>query len=168
MQIVIRRANRNDAALLANLAVKTFYETYAAFNTEEDMKQHTSRQFNESELLKDITSSSKDYFLAIYLQTAVGYAALKKPGNAITNETAEIARIYVSAAFKKMGIGKQLIEHCMALAKQEGYKNIRLGVWKENKAAIIFYEKMGFRIIGEETFLLGGDLQFDWAMGREL
>ena len=43
-----------------------------------------------------------------------------------------------------------------------------LGVWKQNKKAIDFYTKWGFRIFGECDFVLGNDLQKDWLMRKKI
>jgi len=41
-------------------------------------------------------------------------------------------------------------------------------VWQKNLQAIAWYERQGFRRIGEKTFHMGSDVQLDWVMGMEI
>jgi hypothetical protein len=56
----------------------------------------------------------------------------------------------------------------MLEAMKEGRTNhcstVWLGVWKENKKALTFYQSFGFDIFGTTDFLLGMDMQQDWLM----
>ena len=45
-----------------------------------------------------------------------------------------------------------------------GYRKAWLGVWENNFRAIKFYEKYGFKKIGQHNFLLGNDLQTDYLL----
>ena len=47
------------------------------------------------------------------------------------------------------GIGKEMVEYCIAYAKKNGYKAIRLDVVPENSPARKLYEKCGFQYIGD-------------------
>jgi phosphoserine aminotransferase len=48
--IVIRRANSNDADLLAELGARTFEDTFGADNTREDMAAYLATAFNPTQL----------------------------------------------------------------------------------------------------------------------
>lgn len=56
----------------------------------------------------------------------------------------------------------------IAFASEHQHDYIWLGVWQQNEDAIAFYKKMGFAIVGTDTFLLGKDLQLDWVMGKPI
>ena len=43
-----------------------------------------------------------------------------------------------------------------------------LGVWQENPRAIAFYQRSGFNIVAEQTFMLGSDRQMDFVMARSI
>jgi ribosomal protein S18 acetylase RimI-like enzyme len=45
---------------------------------------------------------------------------------------------------------------------------IWLAVWENNPRAMRFYEKNGFRVAGKTLFRLGGDIQHDFVMARNL
>ena len=52
-------------------------------------------------------------------------------------------------------IGTKLYDFVLDFAKRQGYYNVTLNVWADNKAAVKFYEKIGLRIqkIGMEKIL---------------
>lgn len=77
----------------------------------------------------------------------------------------QISRIYVHPEAKGQGIGRILMAAAKAHAAEYGHDYLWLGVWQQNEAAIAFYKKMGFAIIGTDTFVLGKDPQLDWLMG---
>ena len=52
-------------------------------------------------------------------------------------------------------IGKTLYDFVVSYAKENGYYNVTLNVWADNKKAVGFYEKIGLRVqkIGMEKIL---------------
>jgi ribosomal protein S18 acetylase RimI-like enzyme len=61
-----------------------------------------------------------------------------------------------------------LLEQCLAQARDWGCDVIWLAVWENNPRAMRFYEKNGFRVVGKTLFRLGGDIQHDFVMARNL
>ena len=55
-----------------------------------------------------------------------------------------IGALFVEKNYQSQGIGKSLIDYAKNL-----YDNLSLAVYKENKKALEFYKKMGFKIISE-------------------
>lgn len=56
-----------------------------------------------------------------------------------------IGALFVDVKEQGQGIGKALIEEAM-----KNYKKLTLAVYKENKPAVEFYKKRGFKIIKEQ------------------
>ncbi len=77
------------------------------------------------------------------------------PGIMCGHEREDIGFIgaQVHSAFRRKGIGQQLLEIVISDSKRFGYKELRLEVYKSNVAAITLYEKLGFKHVGE-----GGDV----------
>lgn len=163
----IRRAIPDDAGMLAEISRQTFYETFAAQNTEEDMQQYLHDQLGEPKLLRELaTPGSSFYFLYKGQQTA-GYLKLNCQ-NAQTipgkGGSLEIERIYVLKQFQGMGLGKELLNHALEQAVEENCTSVWLGVWEHNTRAIAFYERNGFLRTGAHDFILGNDVQTDLIM----
>jgi len=168
---MIRKATRTDGKLIAEISRTTFYETFAEFNTKENMDLFMERQFGADKLASEPGEPGNIFFLAYYNDELAGYAKLRDPLPATEGHSVheiEIARIYSTKAMIGKGIGKALILQCMAEGRLLGKTHIWLGVWEKNQRAIDFYLKFGFIKTGEHAFVLGRDIQTDWIMKREL
>lgn len=64
------------------------------------------------------------------------------------NNTLFIRHLMVAKDFRLNGIGSKLIEECIQRAQMEGFRALTLEVTSKNGAAIDFYKKMHFNIVG--------------------
>ena len=69
-----------------------------------------------------------------------GCVAVRNKGENI----AELKRMYVKPAARKLGIAKQLLEQAIPFAKNAGYKKIRLDTLATMTPAINLYKQFGF------------------------
>lgn len=171
MQYTLRKAGLADAAGIAHLSRQTFYETFAADNTAEDMALFLDKQFTVPALIAEVGAAGNTFLLVEEAAESIGYARLREATHALLpkDKTAlEIARIYVAKSKIGAGIGKLLMQACIDEAVQANKKIVWLGVWEKNSRAIRFYEQWGFEKFSETTFQLGNDLQTDWLMKKEL
>ncbi len=167
----IRRATSADNALLAQIGAETFRDTFEADNTPEDMAAYLAGAFNPDRQAQELAEPDSMFLIAELGADVVGYTRLKTapPPAAIGAERAlEIARLYARKGWIGQGVGAALMRACLATAVRDGYPVVWLDVWEKNPRAIAFYEKWGFKIVGEQTFQLGADLQHDWLMSRSL
>jgi ribosomal protein S18 acetylase RimI-like enzyme len=167
----IRRATEGDADLLAELGATTFYESFAAQNTAENMKAYLAATFGPEQQRTELADSQSTFLIAENDGVAIGYAHLragKTPACVSDPETIELVRLYVSSTFQGSGVGARLMDACLAEARQAGYQTIWLGVWQQNTRAQAFYNRWNFSIVGEHVFQLGEDAQTDWLMQRSL
>ena len=168
-EIIVRAASLNDAELIAEMSRQTFYDSFAAQNTKDDMDKFMNEQFNKEKLIKEVEEPGSLFFLAWEGKQPVGYMRMRDGerypefGN---YSSIEIARIYAIQAAIGKGVGTALVKMCMEIAKERERKLIWLGVWEHNQRAINFYKKWGFEKFGEHEFLLGNDIQLDWLMKK--
>ena len=80
----------------------------------------------------------------------------------------EIERIYSVKEMLGKGVGKILMEKCLAIANEKNKKTVWLGVWESNKRAIEFYTRWGFEKFSDHIFPVGNDPQRDWLMKKLL
>ena len=165
MQII--KLNITDLENLQKISITTFKETFEEVNTEEDMQKYLDENLSEEKLKSELENPNSEFYFAENDNQILGYLRLNF-GNAQTenqgNETLEIERIYVLKEFFPLKIGQVLFEKSLEIAKEKKLKFIWLGVWEENKRAIRFYEKNGFKIFGKHDFVLGNDVQTDLMM----
>jgi putative acetyltransferase len=92
----------------------------------------------------DYTRPDGRLLLAIYNGKYAGCVALHK----INHEVCEMKRLYVRAEFRGKGLGRELAERIIAVARQIGYKKLRLDtVEPKMKIAVAMYRQLGFREI---------------------
>jgi ribosomal protein S18 acetylase RimI-like enzyme len=163
-----RLATTDDAETLAEIGLNTFHDTFAGYNTPENMKLYLEKTFTIDRIKQDLMDERCICILAYDGPRAVGYAKLRKPHNGANNSKLEIERIYAIKEYIGMKVGKTLMQTCISIAGNLGYKSVWLGVWEYNASAIAFYKKWGFETIGSHRFLLGEDLQTDLLMEKKL
>lgn len=170
MNLSIRTANYQDAALIADISRQTFYDTFAADNTAEDMEKFLSEQFTRDALMMEVGLKEHLFLLAVDGDTIAGYVKLKdgKRPAKIKVAAIEIARLYVVKEFIGKGVGKLLMQYCIDEAQRKGKNTIWLCVWERNQRAIDFYTAWGFEKFDECQFILGDDVQLDWMMKKDL
>lgn len=167
----IKQCTLADLEELAQISVSTYFDTFEAFNTEENMRVYLEEAYNKPKLTKELqTTESAFFFIQIEGETA-GYLKINW-GNAQTESIApkglEIERIYIKAAWKRRGYGKYLLKYAEEQALVMGKSSIWLGVWEHNSHALAFYQKMGFEKVGSHSFFMGDDEQTDFLMERQL
>lgn len=169
--LIIRRATAGDAAMLADLAARTFRDAFAADNKAEDMDAYMSVAFTPAQLASELSASGNTFFVAEVEGAPVGYAQLRA-GDAPTCVTGpdpvELSRLYVSQAWHGRGAAQALMRALVEEARAAGRRTLWLGVWELNPRAQAFYRKWGFRVVGSHVFVLGTDPQTDLLMERAL
>jgi len=171
MIVSIRPATAADILLLQELCITTFIDTYDTYNTPENMQQYIDRNYTTAQLLDELADINIQYCLAFTDNIPAGYIKLRttdNPPELAGKKHIEVERIYVLPAFKGGGIGRQMINHALVMAKQQGFDILWLGVWEHNTKAQAFYNKMGFTAFGEHKFMLGSDEQTDWLLMKEV
>lgn len=169
--IRIVEATKKDAALIADMSRKTFYDSFAADNTQEDMDKFLNEQFTREKLIEEVGAPGNIFLLAYDGDEAVGYARMRETPNPVLPDggpAIEIARIYAVQKSIGKGVGSALMQQCIEKAKELKVRLIWLGVWEKNYKAIAFYSKWGFEQFGEHLFMLGNDPQTDWLMKKTL
>ena len=89
-------------------------------------------------------NSRNPLITAVYSGKIAGWASLSPvSGRCAYSESAEIS-VYVSGAFRRKGIGKQLIAEILRLAKEEKLHTIIARISIENKISLNMFENLGF------------------------
>jgi ribosomal protein S18 acetylase RimI-like enzyme len=80
--------------------------------------------------------------LATYSDKAAGCAAFHR----MTPDICEMKRMYVRPEFRRLRIGRQLADVLIDVARQAGYRLMRLETTRFMDKAIALYSSLGFRI----------------------
>jgi ribosomal protein S18 acetylase RimI-like enzyme len=57
----------------------------------------------------------------------------------------QVETLAVREGYRRMGIGRALMERAHQWAQDSGVTEVQLGVWEFNQEAIAFYERLGYR-----------------------
>lgn len=72
-----------------------------------------------------------------------------------------IGALFINSNYQNLGIGGKLLEY----ATKE-YKNLSLAVYKDNKKAVVFYNKKGFNIVKEQINEDSGFKEYIMVYGK--
>lgn len=171
MTIIVRLAVDSEATALAELAARTFRETFAAENRSENMALHLERSYGPSQQQRELADPSIATLLVELDGQLAGYAQLRSgaaPECVTGDSPIELWRFYVDQPWHGRGIAQTLMTHVDAEAFRRGARTLWLGVWERNERAKAFYRKAGFEDVGSHVFMVGTDAQTDRIMVRAL
>jgi ribosomal protein S18 acetylase RimI-like enzyme len=170
-EIAIRPATVADAPALAELAARTFTDTFAADNRPEDLSAFLAQTYGVEQQTAELSDPETTTLLAEAGGAAIGFAQLR-PGRVPDcvggPAPLELQRFYVDRRWHGRGVAQQLMRAVLGVASDRGGRTLWLGVWERNVRAIAYYAKSGFVDVGSHPFQLGGDLQTDRIMVRPL
>ncbi len=164
---MIRKANRSDARILAQLAESTFRDTFGATNSAENMDQHCQSAYAEAIQADEIADPRMVTLLSEHDKALIGFAQLRwgpSPNCVAGRLPGEIHRLYVASDWHGKGVAHDLMHACISEIEQRGSDVIWLGVWEQNPKAISFYKKFGFAEVGDHVFPVGKEPQRDIIM----
>lgn len=168
----IRTASADDVSALTEFGARTFYESFGADNTPEDMDKHLASAWHPELQRREILDTSIDTLLARDAQGALaGFAQLRDkvaPEGVATTRPVELWRFYVDRPWQGRGLARTLMNAVFERARARGGRELWLGVWERNERARAFYGKCGFEKVGQKIFVVGTDPQTDHVMLRLL
>ena len=167
----VRSAAAADAVSLHEIAESTFRETFGPSNSAENMDLHCSRAFTREAQAQELDDPAMETLVIDHpgRDRFAAYAQIRSgtpPPSVRSGSPIELQRFYVRSEFHGAGLAKILMEAVLSRAREKRADTLWLGVWEKNPRAIRFYEKCGFRQVGDHTFLLGTDPQRDLVLVR--
>lgn len=170
-KISISRVTPHEINELQEISIQTFVDTFASYNTEEDMKQYLEKSFSLQQLSAELNTKGAEFYFARLAEQVIGYIKINT-GNAQTelqdDHALEIERIYVLQAYHGKQVGQLLYESAIRMAQERALEYVWLGVWEKNARALRFYEKNGFLPFDKHIFKLGNDVQTDIMVKKSL
>lgn len=156
-EINIRSAELRDIPALDRL----LYEVHKVHSdARPDLFRAGAKKYTDEQLKEILQSDKTPVFVAEQEGQVVGYAFCIPKQFVGDRSMTDVRTLYiddlcVDEAARGQHIGTKLYDFVLDFARRQGYYNVTLNVWADNRAAVKFYEKIGLRIqkIGMEKIL---------------
>lgn len=177
--VSIRHGEPSDAAQLSALAARTFPEACPPVLPRAAIDAFIAAELGTDMFEAMLADSTRhrilvaqiDAHLVGYTLTIVGQGAILPelvcPGR-VEADAAYLSKCYVDAPWRGSGIADVLVEAAASDAAHRGHAFLALGTNRANKKAQAFYKRHGFRRRSTRTFDVGGVLNHDVVMVRDL
>lgn len=156
-EINIRRAKDDDIPTLDKLLFQVHEVHHKA---RPDLFKADAKKYTDEQLKEILANDKTPVFVAESDGKILGYAfcihkQFINDNNMTYVKTLYIDDLCVDENERGKHIGKTLYDFVVSYAKENGYYNVTLSVWADNKKAVGFYEKIGLRVqkIGMEKIL---------------
>lgn len=170
-EVRIRAATLADATVLAELGERTFRDSFASYNSAENMEAFLASHYRPELQTAELRDPRNLYLLAEVSGVPAGFALLRdgtREQGVEGERPLNLARLYVDRPFLGAKVGAALMARCLEEGRARGHDVLWLGVWEHNARARAFYARWGFAEVGEMSFLLGSDLQHDFVLTLKL
>lgn len=140
MQITIREIESRDNAELANI-IRTSLAEFGANKAGTVYFDNTTDHLYE--LFREPGSV---YFVAEQHGKLLGGAGIF-PSAGLPEGTCELVKMYLTREARGKGLGRSMIDKCLAFAKDSGYNQVYIETMPELRKAVSVYEKFGFEYL---------------------
>lgn len=157
----ISKATLADIPTIQQIASQSWQETYAKILSDNQIRYMLKMMYSEAALQKHFAQPTYRYFLFTENGHNVGFAGFE---HHFADQTTKLHRIYFLQQAQGKGYGRKAIDFVKEQSLLAGDRRIILTVNKNNSARKA-YEKMGFKIYGEEVANIGeGYVMDDFLM----
>lgn len=164
--IEVKKVTNADIKIIQKIVNITWPITYGSTLSKEQLDYMIDLMYSDKSL-EQLISKKEQVFYIVYDGTAVlGFIAVEHNyKNALVTR---LHKIYILPETQGQGVGKFLISFIESSAISNGSISISLNVNRFN-AALQFYQKLGFKITGEENIDIGKSyFMQDYAMEKLL
>jgi len=167
--ISIRRALLPDAAAVAQVSAATFTETFGHLYPPEDLAEYLGRVCTTEAYSKVIEEPTSAIWIAVEGEQPVGFvfvADCKLPVENLEPMAGEIRQLYLLGSHQNLRLGAKLMDVALTWLAEQRREPLYIGVWSENLGAQRFYERYGFRKVGEYGFPVGTTVDHEFILKR--
>ena len=126
MDLNFERIRNNKLEILRDISVKTFIETFASQNKEENKKKYLDTKMSLANLKEELNNMDSRFYFIILNNTIIGYTKLNfesaQTEKIFIGKAFEVERIYLLSNMQKKVTGERRLK---TFFKLEGEKVIR-------------------------------------------
>ncbi len=145
----IRRLKTEDIVTVCRFVNDNWTSVYQGYVNPSLLTEDGCRQ-RAMHLKEDFQSKRLSEYVYTANNQAAGLLSCGPTEEKDYKDAFEIWRIYIASAYQGRGIGSQLLKFAEDAAIEQGYSEILIWAFKNNRHALSFYMKHGYRIDKEE------------------
>ncbi len=142
MKILYRKIEHHDNAELSKL-IKSTLEEYGA------NKPGTVYFDNSTDHLYELFEEPNSYYEVALIDGKIVGGCGIFPTHGLPHGYIELVKLYVHRDYRKLGIGKALMNHSIDKAKEFNFTNLYLESMPELKQAVNLYQDLGFTALNQ-------------------
>jgi ribosomal protein S18 acetylase RimI-like enzyme len=148
----IRKCGYNDADEVRALLQLTWQKAYSPFIPQSDLDSYLNKEYSVTRIQEIFHNPNFICFVAEVKMKICGWLKLTINKN---EDRFYLSSIYILPDYQKLKIGDKLFQTACNVAKQKEFNEIYVGVMNQNKIALQWYEKLGFKFFEELPFIMG-------------
>lgn len=157
--MIYRPATLADAPALAVLGAEAFVAAFGDLYTPQDLENFLAQVHEPAAVAAEIAGDSCTHRLVEHEGRLVAFCKLRYPSHYVAYSDAtnpiELGQLYALPDYTGKGIGAQLMDWALGVARERGHDAVLLSVYSENFGAQRFYQRYGFGKIADITFQVG-------------
>jgi ribosomal protein S18 acetylase RimI-like enzyme len=138
--IHLRLAGAQDAANIADVARRTWKDTYAEIILPANQERFLGRWYTPAALGEAMGRSGSWFYVAAAGEEVIGFAQFMMR----EDRRGELTRIYVLPEWQQQGAGSHLLKEGLDALSMYGAEEMFVHVEKDNAKGTGFYERRGF------------------------
>jgi ribosomal protein S18 acetylase RimI-like enzyme len=161
-----RDARAIDGPALAQMARRSFTETFGTLYRQSDLAAFLDEAFGASGLPSQLSDPDFAVHLALDGNEIIGFCKMGPvtfPGE-WRPDAIELYQFYVLGPWQGEGVAPVLMDWALEHSRSHGAKEVILSVYVDNHRARKFYERYGFEEIGRYAFRVGETIDDDRIM----
>jgi diamine N-acetyltransferase len=164
--LVISHATSADLPIVQRIAYVTWHAHYPGILSAAQIEYMLARGYAIPALERFRREHGAGLAIARVDGAAAGFAAWHRHTPA---RTTKLDRLYVLPDMQRQGVGRALVAHAEARARDDGSTHLVLNVNKRNASSIAMYERCGFVREADVVADIGsGFVMDDYVMGKPI
>lgn len=151
MKCEVRKAVKSDSKDLANIIVESWKSAYSDIIPKDEIVRFLDKEKREKQFERFI-DDEEIVLIGLYNEKPCGLVFANKDNDEDLQDCGSIYSIYLLEECWGKGLASKLMDMATDILRECGCNNASLWVYEENKRAINFYEKYGFRYDGNKKY----------------
>ena len=164
----VRQATVKDAGPIAAICHSQFQVAHKGGMAPDDLLYYVDKTFSKAAVEIDLSNNENIHFVATGdgedILGCINLGKVHLPQASHIESAMEITRLYIKPEYIGKGVAAALMEEVITLARSKQKESLWLHVYKGNEDAIKFYNKWGFKIVGELNFPVRKSCPVGWVM----